>query len=616
MAIRRQVALLLVLLLALAGAAVVGLLAHGGTSGPESSSDDDHDRSTGGPAAPGLAWPVGGRRDYEVHVSSTADISMGEGPGMHIAQELSGRLHLLVDRCTNDSVDLLLRFTLVRYVVNGVPRPEVARQLSMLFRARFRRDGTPVSFEFPPSTAGQQGVLEEHIRLFQVVIPEHPGATWNTREQHGTGGYEARYKRNAQDIVKRKLVYLTPGVGQDAAHGLTQVIRSKATIALDLGGPWVRSVRLDEQLLVPVVSGAKATSVTRATLRTLEEVDDRADIFSTDFAKTAARAPTDRQPTQPQRASAEDRAKVLVLVSALNDADGSNITLVKQLRDYLIRFPDLAYHLAGSFDSGGLTTGADAALLHVFELAGTGEAQDVLCKEITNLNRGHRHRLGAIVALGGTTNPTQAALGNLWTTYTNRQTHQAQDLSNTAVLALGSLGDVLRSGAGSPQYAALRAQLVDSLRTAGSADNTQVVLKAMANTGDRSLAGTAAVYLSAQAPVVRAAAAQAVGTLRGGGALDLLSTQLAGESDGRVRRYLVAEGLARLDATSKPTLRMVDRMVVKEHHAGARLAMARYLGDRLEQYPQARETLSRLMKTETSDRNRKYLASVLYLNKR
>jgi hypothetical protein len=44
--------------------------------------------------------------------------------------------------------------------------------------------------------------------------------------------------------------------------------------------------------------------------------------------------------------------------------------------------------------------------------------------------------------------------------------------------------------------------------------------------------------------------------------------------------------------------------------------MARYLGDRLEEYPQARETLSRLMKTETANRNRKYLASVLYHNRR
>ena len=89
-----------------------------------------------------------------------------------------------------------------------------------------------------------------------------------------------------------------------------------------------------------------------------------------------------------------------------------------------------------------------------------------------------------------------------------------------------------------------------------------------------------------------------------------MTTSLRVESNGRVRAE-IAKGLGKLEDKSAATFAQIDAQVQFEEDGDSRYAMARYLGDNLDAYPQGRQTLEKLMETETEARTVQYLAGKL-----
>ena len=110
---------------------------------------------------------------------------------------------------------------------------------------------------------------------------------------------------------------------------------------------------------------------------------------------------------------------------------------------------------------------------------------------------------------------------------------------------------------------------------------------------------------------MRAAAAQALGSLDTRESLVGLTERLRAEPDGRVRAIL-AVSMGKLGNKSRTTFELCNSLVEREADATARGALARYLVNHLDEFPEAKPTLHRLVKRETDTRTLAYVAGRLY----
>jgi HEAT repeat protein len=161
------------------------------------------------------------------------------------------------------------------------------------------------------------------------------------------------------------------------------------------------------------------------------------------------------------------------------------------------------------------------------------------------------------------------------------------------------------------RYAELAAGLYRSLETNADPDARAVALKALANTRDAALAPVAERHLDAPQPAVRAAAAQALAAMDREGSLGPMTDRLAREPDGRVRTAMV-DGMRAMSHRSDRAFAACAAMLEQERDPDARNALARYLVDNLQRYPQGREPLARLLQTESQPGIVAYVAGRLH----
>lgn len=596
--------------LLLAGASAVLVLA--GPAGGWEPADTDT-------AGFGLRWRRSDRRAYALRIDTKVRMVLSGAADATVEHSVEGTLHLRVCDVRPDVVRLGFQLSPARLSVDGVSDAEHSARLAAPFRAELAPNGRVRRFEFSDALAAhERALLEESIRVFQCVVPSAAEERWRTVERHGTGKYIAEYSRVGPNRCrKQKIEYRRP---VDPAKPQTvEIGRSVAIFALSVRGSWLQSAQVVEELTPRIDAANETPSRLRATLRPADPEPAIAlfrEEWSFDGREAASArleaAPAMAGPATAERAEASeaDIEQVRAVLRALAAAEGKNLHLVHELRDLLLRFPELATEALALLALPEMSDGGLAAVLHAFELAGTPQSQVALCTLMDGRRRAYPTRLRAIVALAGLARPTPETLAKLWNRFRDRTSAESADLSNTAVLALGSLGDELRRS-DPDAWAAQRDRILAVLRTAGNAETAATVLKAVANTRDGLLTSEAAHYLVAPAANVRAAAAQAVGALGGAGALDALTTRLAAETDARVRASLAA-GLGKLDRASARTFSVVHAAARRERDEKARYALARYLGERLDEYPAARETLAEILQAARSTRTRKYLASLLY----
>lgn len=560
---------------------------------------------------PGLQWNVGDRQSYDLRIRTEVDVVLGDKGCAPVEHCVEGTLHLRVIECSDATVRVGLRLAPVSVVVAGSADSRRDARLQTPFAAELAPDGAFRRFHLPHDLLPADRVLlEESLRVFEAVVPAAGEASWHTEQHDGTGSYVAAYARTAsRELHRRKLRYATPrgGVGEPSR---VEVRASDLRFSPAFTGSWLENARGQEELVVWISEHHRvAARQSVGLMRRAIQADDSA--FAEGFADARARSGSAERAAQvpiADTASPADRARLRTLLLALDAVGGKDLSLVHELRDLLRRFPELASVVLAFVVENDPGNGGVPAILHAFELAGTPESQTSLTTVMRSSERTHTTRLQAIVALAGVAEPTDATIHTLWHCVDTSGANEATDLGHTALLALGSLGSGLR-GAEHAGYGALRERMISALRSSTDAEGTAVVLKAIANTRDPSLAADACGFLASPRASVRAAAAAAIGRLGGAGAH--LAMHLDAEADARVRTACLT-ALDALDHADEQTFATVERLAVSERDTGARLAIARFLGERLDHHPAGRQTLETMLQNTSSNRIRRYLAGKLY----
>ncbi|BCR05649.1 hypothetical protein DESUT3_27180 [Desulfuromonas versatilis] len=587
---------------------------------------DSDEAQRGGAAKPlprALSWHAGDRQSYELEIQSANDLAAGAPrSGGRLQQRLSGVLHLQVFEVTAERVEVGFQLAQATLSVNGVDREEINRQLSRAFMLELSPTGTPLDWRFTPGLDPKlERLLQEMILSFQFVEPAAAAPSWETEERHGAGTYRSLYRRmDDGSIVKQKLGYLSfAQEGPTAiADGLVQVDSSSFTFLVNDSKSWLDTAEFRE--LLSVQSGGDALLKAEITghLRHLEGYQgsfSEIDRLPPGAAPLAVSTTPDLPPVQektpvgdlPQPYPTAFRAMLAELVRG----GAGRIETLYKIRDYLLEFPDAAHLVVGYLQEHHLVDRSAADLLHALELAGHPTAQAALLSVMADPQGHHLNRLRAVIALGGVANPTAETVDDLWLAYEDRGSAEREDLSNTAILAIGVLGSTARSSGDGPMHSAITARLVEAASGAPGPMARATVLKAMENTGDESLAGRVQADLDNPSPRVRAAAAIAFGTLAGADSAPDLAGRIETEQVPRVRAALV-EGMINAGNADPAALELIAGLAGAETDEPTRLQMAKYLGGNLDSSASGRNTLERMLREDPSRRIRKYLGRVLY----
>lgn len=458
--------------------------------------------------------------------------------------------------------------------------------------------GMPSSIRFPEGlNAIAQTELTEIIRTFQVKSPEKPSSRWSALEGHADGQYHASYQIDSEGTwSKKKIDYASVGpAAKELNINKIQVNHSLATFQPARSKSWWQEAEVEDEVLFFIAHSPFIRVKKHSTLKAItDRCDPNSDLANAsnanDLLSIAARDEYKnvKPVAEARKAGPEDRERFRKLAEAFIESEAKSFADVHDLAAMLKEFPELSADIPELLSQDNLSELVSAGLVHALELAGNTESQKVLSDITSEAANLHSNRLRSIIGLSGVKNPSPESIDTLWQISGNRGWPEGENLANTALLALGNMSKNLRE-AGDESYNGISSRLGADL--VGQNPETKVVLlAAMANSQDPDLLPYAAQELEALQPMVRAAAIEAISSVDTPESLDVIYARLKYEDNNRVRASL-AEGIGRLSHKDDKVFEAFVKMVKTEQSKEVRGAVARYLADNIDLYPNSRKTL-------------------------
>lgn len=557
-----------------------------------------------------LRWQTGTAQRYALQMDSTLQAG-GAAAGPPTVVRLQAGLNMRTLSVGADAVQVGLQFDDVVLHVDGQRDAGREAALGTPLRVHFSPGGMRQAFEFPAAASHEDRImLENLVRTFQVTLQAGETA-WQARERGVSGDYVAVYRRAAGNVLtKTKGSFDAPDTGPMAGATLS----SQEVVRLDPRHDWLQSMTVEETLRAGS-AGTLAMTVRQRAVLSLHPAAPVA-VPPEVWAFAAAGAAPQRPVALPvpRLSAASARAEMLARVRGLDVDRAQRAVHIRRLGALARVDPQLPALIVDQLRSGGLADATRAELFLVLEIAGTAAAQSALASLTQDADWAVADRSRAVVALGGLDDPQPQALDTLWAMAAQAAgPADAAKLAGDATFALGRLGRTMHD-AGHPGFPLLRQRLLNGALAGGStpAEDRQRAnhLLALGNLRDASLTGDVGDMLDDASPVVRRAAAQALGALAIDAAAERLLDQLRAETSAPVRSA-IAESLRHWTAPTPQAMQTLRTVLPREHDERTRHAMTTLLGTHLAQHPDNAAALRALLRTEPSRRIRQVAADAL-----
>jgi len=567
-----------------------------------------------------LFWPEGETQSYRFSTVTDVHLELDGQDASEFRQVFAGTLLLRIFDVDPEYARVGFQLESPRYEVAGQRDEALEERLSTPFFARFERTGMPISFDFPAWLPEQEKTLmEEAIRTFQFRLPADWQPSWNAEESHATGTYRAHYEvtqTSALDKQKTDYLHLAPNVGFPGDSPSARVLESQARLWMSRNA-WINAAVVREELEV-TGSGLFVRTKFRSELTHQPTLESRKIALFDEHDPEGVRRKSWAKPAPERSAQAQSRidhrlssADALdAILEQWSEHETSRVRRLKELLTALDRMPSLVSAITSRVRAPKTTSKEAAMMIHALERSGTPEAQAALADLMADPELHFANRLRSIVALGGVMGARDETVDALFEQSLERGSSADVDLSNTALLSLGSIATGLHDS-DPARSVQLVDELQDRLAAASNSNETGMVIKALGNAHDPDRSGVIEPYLDHHSEFVRGSAARAIGSLDDGGAADKLAEQLVAEESPRVR-MAVADGLAQVKTPTQWSVRIVAEQIRGEPQAATRRKMATYLGENVSSDQLARVTLKELAIADPSASVRRYATSVLH----
>lgn len=566
-------------------------------------------------SAPSLNWRIDARQMY--NFSFDADITSFPLPDKSVKSGYSfkGILNFRVFEIKNDTVWAGVQIAPLSCIISGREEEKLAEIYSKFFIAAVRKEGTVTELYFPHDIAKQeQEGLSEILFMLQAVIPEGAEDKWDTQENHKNGDYVAQYRVNPTNdtIIKNKTVYLNSGEKEFT----TDVLKSVFMVKVAAQTSWIEQMSGKEKLQIKDRSGK--TILLTGTVINCKNIpynpnkdleiwrENRPlDVILASFTKKNVPAYSYWEKKQTNDSKAyfiKNNVRFENIIDKIRK-DAKNNQLAHELVAFLRAFPTEANRIPEillNADSDDFAS----SMLNILELSGTIESQKALMAILNDARHTEINKIRSIIAMAGLEKPTKEVIDALWDSYYSGGDKGSEKISDTSLLALGSL----RKKLGNDGFDISR-KLSDELKSASNYQKQRIIIKAIGNTFDSELISEVTPYVKSPNIMVREAVADVIGNTDSSATRETLSNLMLTENSHSVK-ISVMESLSRISSDSN-TVDAVKNRVLKEEDSGLRYQMVSYLAKNAEKYPDSISVLKTLLPNETNRETIKLIVSAI-----
>jgi HEAT repeat protein len=493
--------------------------------------------------APRPRFQAGQGRAYEASVTSDSAIHLRDGRAQRILLQTRGKLSIRVIARSPEQTSLLLAFdSPVVQAGDGVQQApasvldELAGSLARPFLVRLDALGKIEQLRFRQGTSTvARGLLKATAASLQLVAPATLTPAWVVEEQDSTGAFLARYLRDASGVERTWENYTRLASGQGlvpAESAGAKEARGRVHQSLDDDG-WPRALTSASSLRLEPGNGLPASDSKLAIQLHLERSLDGEALADFPLEESDLLSSLDRveaAPSAPQGGSPRPSFAALAASVGSPREDGKQRARGMVAMRELFREDPTAVEEARKAILGGAPAAVAKPTLGALGASGSPRSQKALA-EIAASRVDLDLRTDALVHLGLTPAPTLDSV-----TAAEQLSRSAEpEVRDTARLALGNQArSLLAEGRDEEALEPLR-HLFDAYEAAASPEEKALLLRAMGNSGARSVLPLARNAALSPWPALRSAAASAVRLIEDPQADALLDALLLRDGDPEVR---------------------------------------------------------------------------------
>lgn len=580
-------------------------------------------------------WNIGTRQTYryqlktdlKVDIAATLKQDKNEPTQwQQIQTQLSGILNLRVFAKNHDRVQVGVQLSQVDYQLNQQKFELLTALLQTFFLVEMSPEGKPLYYHFPRYIDhSNQVFLKELIDNIQFSLSANPiDPNWMTQETHGSGSYEAKYQREAENKFKKQKVKYTYVTFQQPTEKTEQlpieltgdVKHSESTAQLMKQVNWLYLLDGKEDAEFNTASGTLAKITAQVHLgfsrdaqdsnlgiwRAPDDFDAVIQQFATAQGDVSLSENVIKQLERDKLRQQYANVSVSQLIDAMKNGSSKDSQSWQALRDYLAVYPQVALEIPNLLE----TADRDLAnkIISVLEIVATPEAQQALSTIATHPSQEEapqQRAVQAIIAFNFVEQPQPQVVETL-----KKLANSADnERSDTAVLAMGS---VLEHTVGSIQVE-VRDEINRRLENSTS-EQQPTLLRAIGNSRDSSFLPKVTPYFAAPSVDVRAAATEAVRKFQDAESLGYLLNALTQDADRQVRLSALDSLKQREDKLQ--ALPKLKEQLLQETDPELKAKLIQFLGAQKVNDAQIVDVLKQSLQQETDRDMKKHLYNEIY----
>lgn len=581
-------------------------------------------------------WNIGTRQTYRYQLQTDLKVDIAatlkqdkNAPTQwqHIQTQFSGILNLRVFAKNHDRIQVGVQLSQVDYQLNQQKFELLTALLQTFFLVEMSPEGKPLYYHFPRYIDhSNQVFLKELIDNIQFSLNANPIApNWTTQETHGSGGYEAKYQREAENKFKKQKVKYTYVTFQQSTTEKTEqlpikltgeVKHSESTAQLMKQVNWLYLLDGKEEAEFSTVSGTLAQIMAQVHLgfsrdaqdsnlgiwRAPDDFDAVIQQFATAQGDVSLSENVIKQLERDKLRQQYANVSVAQLIDAMKSTDAKNANSWQALRDYLAVYPQVALEIPNLLE----TADRDLAnkIISVLEIVATPEAQQALSTIATHPSQEEapqQRAVQAIIAFNFVEQPQPQVVETL----KKLANSPDNERSDTALLAMGS---VLEHTAGSIQVE-VRDEINRRLENSAP-EQKPTLLRAIGNSRDSSFLPKVTPYFADSSVDVRTAATEAVRKFQDAESLGYLLNALTQDADRQVRLSALDSLKQREDKLQ--ALPKLKEQLLQETDPELKAKLIQFLGAQKANDSQIVDVLKQSLQQETDRDMKKHLYNEIY----
>ena len=581
-------------------------------------------------------WNIGTRQTYryqlktdlKVDIAATLKQDKNEPTQwQQIQTQLSGILNVRVFAKNHDRVQVGVQLSQVDYQLNQQKFELLTALLQTFFLVEMSPEGKPLYYHFPRYIDhSNQVFLKELIDNIQFSLSANPvDPNWTTQETHGSGNYEAKYQREAENKFKKQKVKYTYVTFQQPTEKTEQlpikltgdVKHSESTAQLMKQVNWLYLLDGKEEAEFNTVSGTLARNMAQVHLgfsrdeqdpnlgiwRAPDDFDAVIQQFATAQGDVSLSENVIKQLERDKLRQQYANVSVSQLIDAMKNGSSKDSQSWQALRDYLSVYPQVALEIPNLLE----TADRDLAnkIISVLEIVATPEAQQALSTIATHPSQEEapqQRAVQAIIAFNFIEQPQP----QVFETLKKLANSADNERSDTALLAMGS---VLEHAGGSLGSLEVRDEINRRLENS-TPEQQPTLLRAIGNSRDSSFLPKVTPYFAAPSVDVRAAATEAVRKFQDAESLGYLLNALTQDTDRQVRLSALDSLKQREDKSQ--ALPKVKEQLLQETDPELKAKLIQFLGVQKTNDPQIVDVLKQSLQQETDRDMKKHLYNEIY----